>query len=149
MVENKTSSDGLVIVGVDGSESSIHALRWAARYAEALHERVRAIMVWHYPVNLGYDTVSLNIDFEGDAHKQLETALADIRKEYPSVDFESQVINRPPAAALIDASATADLLVVGSRGHGGFTGMLLGSVSAHCMHHASCPVVVIREPSTT
>jgi nucleotide-binding universal stress UspA family protein len=83
-------------------------------------------------------------DFERAAKDTVEKALRVLRTEFHDVAVEPAVVHGSPASVLIDASRDADLLVVGTSGHGGFSGMLLGSVSQHCLHHAACPVAVIR-----
>ena len=78
------------------------------------------------------------------AERVLREAVERVRSDHPSVAVETTVIEGPPARVLVDMSADADLLVVGSRGLGGFSGLLLGSVSQQCVHHAHCPVTVVR-----
>ena len=143
-VQNATSNT--VVVGVDGSGSSLEALELAAGYAAAFSLKVRAVSAYHYPVDYGYAyALPADIDFAADARKQLLANVAEAQAKFPTVEFESEIVNSSPAAALIEDSKNAALLVVGSRGHGGFTGMLLGSVSTSAVTHAHCPVVVIRE----
>ena len=100
-------------------------------------------MAWSYPPNADFVAVPGD-EFESIAKADLEDALNILHTEYPDLRFEPQVVYGPAASVLIDNSKDADLLVVGTRGHGGFTGMLLGSVSMHCVHHAACPVVIVR-----
>ncbi|HEY5272499.1 MAG TPA: universal stress protein [Acidimicrobiales bacterium] len=145
MTDVQNDASGKVVVGVDGSDPSLQALEWAAKYAEAFALKVRAVSAYHYPVDYGYAyAIPDDIDFAADAKTQLLANVADIHAKFPKVEFEAEIVNSPPATALIEDSKTAALLVVGSRGHGGFTGMLLGSVSNHCVAHATCPVVVVR-----
>jgi nucleotide-binding universal stress UspA family protein len=139
-----------IIVGVDGSDNSRAAMRWA--YDEAAHHSasLTAVMVWHAPVlpmsppygslpPEGYETQP-----ERDAAAVLEQLTADLDARKPAVDVRTSMQKGNPAKVLIELSGGVDLLVVGSRGHGGFAGMLLGSVSQHLVAHAACPVVVIR-----
>ena len=84
-------------------------------------------------------------DPAGDARRLLETTVAETLGEDPGLEIELVVAEGHAAPVLVEAAKGADLLVVGSRGHGGFAGMLLGSVSEHCVHHASCPVIVVRD----
>jgi nucleotide-binding universal stress UspA family protein len=145
MTDVQNDASGKVVVGVDGSEPSLLALEWAAKYAEAFALKVRAVSAYHYPVDYGYAYVlPQDIDFAADARKQLLANVADIQAKYPKVEFEAEIVNSAPSAALIEDSEHAALLVVGSRGHGGFTGMLLGSVSNSVVGHSHCPVVVVR-----
>ena len=137
----------LVVVGVDGSAESIAALRWAARYATASGARVRALLAWHYPGAVGGPPIekapkAVHDQTDVQMHETLDTAIAKAGQEAGGV--EKSIAYGHPAQALIEASKEADLLVVGRHGHGAFTGMLLGSVSIHCVTGAHCPVVVIR-----
>ena len=134
----------LIVVGVDGSDSSRKALRWAARQAELTAASLLVVSSWSWPVVTGYPPPPPDLDLERDAHLVLDDAVAAVLGERPSVPVEKRVVEGHPAAVLVAASAGADLLVVGSRGHGSFAGMLLGSVSNHCANHASCPVVIVR-----
>lgn len=136
-----------IVVGVDGSPASIEAVRWAAKYATLTGAELEAVTSWAAPsaygagLGIGYDAV--DIDWQAIAKQIQETALAEALAEH-SETIRSTIVPDHPAAALVTAAEGADLLVVGSRGHGGFTGMLLGSVSAHVAAHAPCPVLVIR-----
>ena len=137
----------LVVVGVDGSAESVAALRWAARYATASGARVRALLAWHYPGAVGGPPMekapeAIHERTDAQMHETLDAAIAKVGQEAAGV--EKSVAYGHPAQALIEASKEADLLVVGRHGHGAFTGMLLGSVSIHCVTGAHCPVVVIR-----
>jgi len=140
---------GRVVVGVDGSDNSLDALRWAIEEADRRGAELEAVYAWHYPY-VGADGFSSGVVFnleelEREAQASLENALA---KACPDEERRAKivrtVVNDGAGRALIDASKGADLLVVGSRGHGGFVGLLLGSVSTQCVHHSHCPVVVIR-----
>ena len=144
--EGKTE---LVVVGVDGSPASEVALAWAARYADAIGARLRATLAWHYPSAaggppLGVAPESVTSEVEHSRYEILDKAIAATCGDKPTLEIERKVVYGHPAQALIDESKEADLLVVGHRGHGGFTGMLLGSVSTHMITHASCPVTVVR-----
>jgi nucleotide-binding universal stress UspA family protein len=140
----KTAS-GTIVVGVDGSEPSLHALGWAIGQAELTGATVEVIACWQWPSSTGW-SVPLPDDYQPDqvAKGALTEIVDNARREHPSVAFRPVVVEGPPARALVQASATADLLVVGSRGHGEFAGMLLGSVSEHCVTNAHCPVLVFR-----
>ena len=145
MTDVQNDASGKVVVGVDGSDPSLQALEWAAKYAEAFALKVRAVSAYHYPIDYGYAfTLPEDVDFAADSKTQLLANVADVQKRFPKVEFEAEIVNSSPAASLIEDSEKAVLLVVGSRGHGGFTGMLLGSVSSSCVAHAHCPVVVVR-----
>jgi nucleotide-binding universal stress UspA family protein len=140
----------LIVVGVDGSDSSREALRWA--YDEAAHHgaSITAVSTWHPPA-MPMTPPYGSIPPEGYANQPRQEALdllerfvsaLDVRE--PAVDVRTAVEEGNPAQVLIERSNEADLVVVGSRGHGGFKGMLLGSVSQHLVAHANCPVVVVR-----
>jgi nucleotide-binding universal stress UspA family protein len=138
-----------IVVGVDGSPSSLAALQWAARQAGLTGGTVKAVMAWHYPATMtGYGWAPIAVvepgEYEENAQKALAEAVAAVDTADRDVEISTWVQQGNPAQVLIDAAADADLLVVGSRGHGGFAEMLLGSVSMHCVHHAACPVTVIR-----
>ena len=130
----------VIVVGIDGSGSSIEALRWAYRQAELTGAGLHAVMAWQLPEIYAYEPV----DYEAQARGALEIALEQALGPNPSVPVISSVEPGRPASVLIEASRGAELLVVGSHGHGGFVGMLLGSVGQHCVSHAECPVVVVR-----
>jgi nucleotide-binding universal stress UspA family protein len=139
-----------IVAGVDGSPSSLSALRWAVRQAGLTGAVVDAVIAWHYPVVVsgGYGLAPMatagGYDFKENAEKVLAGAISDVVDPGSGVVVRPIVVEGNPAQVLLDASDDADLLVVGSRGHGGFTEALLGSVSQHCVHHGHCPVVVIR-----
>lgn len=139
-----------IIVGVDGSDHSRAALKWA--YDEAAHHgaSLTVLMAWSSPVlpqqppygNLppeGYETQPAN-----DAMAMLEQAIGELDVREPAVDMQTSIEQGSPAKVLIDRSKGTDLIVVGSRGRDGFVGMLLGSVSQHVISHAHCPVAVVR-----
>jgi nucleotide-binding universal stress UspA family protein len=141
-----------IVAGVDGSAESRTALRWAVRQAELTGSDVQAVIVWHYPVMAGgyaWAPVSVleSTDFREIAAKELNEAIADVVDPASGVQVGALVKEGNPAQVLLDLAEGAELLVVGSRGHGGFAGALLGSVSQHCAHHAPCPLVIIRGPA--
>ncbi len=139
----------LVVVGVDGSPESITALGWARSYAEAAGAMVRAVRAWHYPSAFGSAPVGVAPQqVSSEVEERLLGELSDaISKVYPDTAArraEAKVRYGHPAEALIEESKTAALLAVGYRGHGAFKGMLVGSVSIHCVTNAACPVIVVR-----
>lgn len=134
-----------IVVGVDGSPTSRVALAWAVRQAELTGGSVDAVIAWQYPVGYGWPApVVPAFDFAGNARQALAGTVATATAESPQVEIRQHVVQGHPAAALLEAADGAQLLVVGNRGYGGFTEALLGSVSQHCVHHARCPVVVVR-----
>ena len=128
-----------VVVGIDGSDGSNRALEWAA--AEAA--RMGAVLEAHTSYSPGYVFVTSQEVHEAMQHV-LDTAKNCVADLAPGLVFEGSIHDGPAAEFLIEASKGADLLVVGSRGLGGFSGLLLGSVSRHCSLHAHCPVVIVR-----
>ena len=134
-----------IVVGIDGSESSLDALDYALDIAEALQRPVAAIAVWHMPpfVYGGYYPL-MDWTPEDDATKVLDRAAEAVFGDERPGWFQQSAVQGRPASVLIDASEDAEMLVLGSRGHGGFAGLLLGSVSAACAEHAKCPVLVVH-----
>jgi nucleotide-binding universal stress UspA family protein len=137
-------SDNRVVVGVDGSEQSRRAFVWAARVAEATGAELDAIMVWHFPVSYGWSYATDDWNPQTEARKCLEEIADSVFPDGRPARLSLQVCEGVPAKVLLDASRDATMLVLGSRGHGGFTGLLLGSVSANCAEHARCPVLVVH-----
>jgi nucleotide-binding universal stress UspA family protein len=138
-----------IVVGVDGSPSSKAALAWAMRQAELTGASVEAVIAWHYPVMAGavpFGPIGVvdTADYGEYASIVLNGAVSETVDPDGPVKVSLTVREGNAAQVLLDASGGADLLVVGSRGHGGFTEALLGSVSQACVHHARCPVVIIR-----
>lgn len=137
---------GTIVVGTDGSTGSWEAVRWAVREAELRGAELLVVHGWQVPaVPEAYMVPSL--EYEEAATTVLAEAVETARSMASAPDavtIRSAAVNLRPAEALIDASEDAELLVIGSRGHGAFAGLLLGSVSLHCATHAACPVVVVR-----
>jgi nucleotide-binding universal stress UspA family protein len=132
-----------IVVGIDGSASSIDALKWAVRQAELTGSDVDAVMAWQYPgaaVPAGAETV------EVESRRYLDRAIEQAFSGGPPIPVTRVVEQGESATTLVLRSKDAALLVVGSRGHGAFVGMLIGSVSQYCVTHAHCPVVVVRGP---
>ena len=138
-----TTGPQRIVVGIDGSASSIDALRWAVRQAQLTGSVVEALMVWQYPGGVVPAGVE---DFEAESRRALDGAIEGAFSGAPPVDVTRVVEEGEPAITLVDRATHAALLVIGSRGHGAFVGMLIGSVSQYCVTHAHCPVVVLRGP---
>lgn len=141
-----------VLVGVDGSAPSAAALRRAIELGEQLHLPVHAVHAWEYPTLIFDAQVILPDEVRQDAERVLTTMTADIFATDGQPPWFTTSAERGGAAdVLIDGSRGAEMLVVGSRGRGGFAGLLLGSVSSQCAAHAHCPVLIVRpeeaEPS--
>ncbi|TXN28307.1 universal stress protein [Lacisediminihabitans profunda] len=140
---HKDQDSARIVVGVDGSDSSIDALRRGARMAEALGVRLEAITVWQYPLEFG-GYVTSEWSPESDARSVLDEAAQQVFGGTPPDWFVPVVCEGATAQVLIDASKGAEMLIVGSRGHGGFVGLLLGSVSSRCAEYSHCPVLVVH-----
>jgi nucleotide-binding universal stress UspA family protein len=138
-----TTGPQKIVVGIDGSASSIDAFRWAARQAQLTGLVVEALMVWQYP---GGVVPPGDQDLEAESRQALDGAIEGAFSDVPPVQVTRVVEQGEPAVTLVRRSKDAALLVIGSRGHGAFVGMLIGSVSQYCVTHAHCPVVVLRGP---
>jgi nucleotide-binding universal stress UspA family protein len=132
-----------IVVGVDGSASSIAALRYGARMAAAFDAPLEAVTMWTYPA---YADPALVKEWspERDAKAILDEAIERAFAGDPPEGLKRTVMSGPPARVLIEMSKDSGMLVLGSRGRGGFVGLLLGSVSAACAEHAHCPVIVVH-----
>jgi nucleotide-binding universal stress UspA family protein len=130
-----------VLVGVDGSEGSKDALRWAARQADTTGASLDVLMTWEVPV-VPYGVWS-GYDVGREAQEILNEAVDEVLGAGRVRDVTVTVVEGQPGPALLAAAEDADLLVVGSRGNGPLAGLLLGSVSQYCATHAHCPVVVV------
>lgn len=145
MAPDDTTATARIVAGVDGSESSLSALAWAARQADLTTSVLEVVTTWEWPTSLGWAVpVPDEFDPEAEVRTVLETAVDSVRQAHPGVAVDARVVNGHPAPTLVEASKGADLLVVGSRGHGQFVGMVLGSVSEYCVRNAPCPVLVHR-----
>jgi nucleotide-binding universal stress UspA family protein len=138
-----------IVVGVDGSPSSQAALQWAADQADRTGADVDAVIAWEYPAlaaGFGFAATAMitNSQYREYAEKVVADAVSRVTEPGSGVRFSTRVGEGNAAQVLLDASAEAELLVVGSRGHGTFAGAVLGSVSTRVAHHAPCPVVVVR-----
>lgn len=144
-----TASDGepeRVVVGVDGSETSRAALRWAVEAAELRQARVQVVLAWHLPYVGGYPFTGSSFDpssLEHEARSTLDGIIESVDTSGLTAPIDATLTLGDAGRAVLDAAAGADLVVIGSRGLGGFAGLLLGSVGRHVAHHAPCPVVVI------
>jgi len=139
-----------IVVGVDGSDTATLAVRWAAREARLRGAAVTLVAAWEIPssaLGLGMAAVSEDLvkDLVKAAEDDVAAGLDEVRSEAGSaVEVQTIVAEGQAAHVLLDASKDADLLVIGSRGLGGFRELLLGSVSQQCAHHSTCPVVIVR-----
>lgn len=137
-----------IVVGVDGSEGALGALRWAAAEAERWEASVVAVQAWEFTPLIVATEAPIDL-------AELRRETAQLLDEHVRATFgdreatvERRVVEELPARAILDAADEgADLIVMGSRGRGGLKGLLLGSVSQKVVHHAPCPVVVVPGPS--
>jgi nucleotide-binding universal stress UspA family protein len=138
---------GTIVVGVDGSDGAVEALRFAIEEARVRNANVSAVNAWHVPpMAYGAGLVPTTVDFDGYrniARVALDKSLEEVGAAGSGVAVTTHVSEGQPADVLLKAAREAEMLVVGSRGFGGFRGLLLGSVSQQCVHHARCPVVVV------
>ena len=137
-----------VMVGVDGSPSSHKALAWAAAEAEDHHAELVVVNVWEHTLSppAGGPSVSSReiLDPSARTAEDLVNEIKEVLGDQPTVRVQPVVKQGNPARVLIEESADVQLLVVGTRGHGGFRGLVLGSVSQHVAAYAACPVTVVR-----
>jgi nucleotide-binding universal stress UspA family protein len=146
----------VIVVGVDHSVGAKEALRFALDEARLRQATLRAVHAWQfgYVGATGMEGLLPAVggelrDFRDAAEAELDATLREAIPEAGDVKVERRVVEGAPAAVLVEESRDADLLVVGSRGHGGFAQLLLGSVSQQCAHHAECPVVIVRPKADT
>jgi nucleotide-binding universal stress UspA family protein len=138
-----------IVVGVDGSESARGALRFALQEARLRGAAVHAVIAWQLPAGVyeaalaTVDVGSLGEELSAEAGQRLARALDEVADAVGNVTVERIVREGRPAGVLLDEATDADLLVLGSRGRGGFRGLLLGSVGQQCAHHAPCPLVIV------
>jgi nucleotide-binding universal stress UspA family protein len=141
-----------IVVGVDGSVGSAEALKFAIAEARLRKAKLKVVTAW----TLTYVAAPIGMmapidealipELQNNAKAVLDKAVADALGPEPDLVIEKAVLEGTPAQVLVDAAQGADLLVVGTRGHGGFTGLLLGSVSQQTAHHAPCPIVIVPHP---
>lgn len=151
--DRRERETGMIVVGVDPSAGARGALRFALEEAQLRRVTLRAIHAWQFTYVGIEGSLPVPNDefhaFRAAAEAALDAALVEAIPDPGDVEIETIVVEGVPAAVLVEASRGADLLVVGSRGHGGFAQLLLGSVSQQCAHHAPCPVVIVRSKPGT
>jgi nucleotide-binding universal stress UspA family protein len=133
-----------IVVGVDGSEHSKQALRWAARLASGEGARLDAIAAWEFPTMIGWNAMPPGYSPKLDIEKSLTETVDEVFGANRPADMRLRSFEGPAANVLLKAGKGALMMVVGSRGHGGFLGLLLGSVSAKVAEFATCPVLVVH-----
>ncbi|WP_169984951.1 universal stress protein [Microbispora sp. H10836] len=138
----------LIVAGADGSAEAEAALTYAFEEAWSRGCRLLVLYAWQLPVHAYAPEISYGIDEVRRAQEEhVAAVLATYRRSYPDVDAEMRSVCAHPVPVLVDAGEKADLLVVGSRGHGALGSAVLGSVSRALLHHARCPVAVVRPPA--
>jgi nucleotide-binding universal stress UspA family protein len=133
-----------IVVGVDGSAPADAALEWAVGEATRRSGTLHLVTAWLYPMAYGYPLTASVPDVHRHAQGVVDRAMARVQELEPGLGVTGEAVEESPGPALVAASDGADLLVVGSRGLGGFEELLIGSVSQYCMRHAHCSVVVVR-----
>src|SRR3984957_17667879 len=152
MSEQRNDTSQRIVVGVDGSPSSREGLRWAVRQGGLTGARGGGAPSWSSPAMVGMGTPFTDADAGGGddggikvaAQDMLRSAIAEAAGQSPGVAVKAEVGEGSTAQLLLDAARGASMVVVGSRGHGGLTGTLLGSVGQTLSQHAPCPVLIIR-----
>ncbi len=141
---------GRIVVGVDGSSASAEALRWAHREAALRKVPLHVIHAWTYPwIGNRPDVMAPVDEVRMEASRILDEAVAALTAEAGGdVPVTTELVEGNPVEAMLAAGEDADLLVVGSRGRGGFASLLLGSVSQQVVHYATCPVAIVRATGT-
>ena len=140
---------GTIVVGIDGSAGSQEALRFAAAEARLRKAKLKLVAAW----TLTYVAAPIGMmapiddallpELQGNARAVLDEAVAAVLGDATDIELEKIIAEGSAAQVLVEAAQGADLLVVGTRGHGGFAGLLLGSVSQQIAHHAPCPIVIV------
>ncbi len=136
---------GRIVVGVDGSPSSTEALRWAKRLALSLGATIQVVNAWEYP----YTDATMPLpamDWEQFSRDTVEQSVGEVFGDARPAGLVTTVEEGHPARTLVDAARGATMIIVGSRGLGGFYGLLIGSVSRYVAEHATCPVLLVPEP---
>jgi nucleotide-binding universal stress UspA family protein len=144
---------GRIVVGVDGSDGAQRALEWAVEEARLRSAALVVVYGWQVPpVVTGAGPFDAPVVLEQETLDAVERNAKDVVErqlgsvDTKGIDVQRRIEPRPPVDLVLDAATGADLVVVGTRGHGGFTGLLLGSVSQQVAHHAPCPVVIVPKP---
>jgi len=147
MTEQTQDVRGRIVVGVDGSDHSVLALRWAVKQAELTGSDIEVVACWQWPSSAGGFLPYEDFDLSAVTRKAVDAAIATVIGDGDrGVTLTTTVVQGYPARALIESAVGADVLVVGSRGHHALSGLLLGSVGLHCATHAPCPVLIVRIP---
>jgi nucleotide-binding universal stress UspA family protein len=149
----ETKTGHRIVVGIDGSEASREALRWAANEADVRGVDLQVVGVWSFPMYLdpmggAHPLPNLLERTEERERKMIDDEIQSVLGTSPVISITKTLRCGSTAPELLDASVGAELLVVGSRGRGGFMSALMGSTAMHCVQHATVPVAVVRAPKT-
>ena len=139
-----SASQHRIVVGIDGSSESAGALDWAVTQAQQTGALLHIVSAWMFPMAIGYAFTTTVDEVRDKARSLVDEAISHVAEVAPDVVVRGEAIEQPPGPALVTASKGAELLVVGSRGMGGFEELLVGSVGHYCMRQASCSVVLVR-----
>jgi len=139
-----SASQHRIVVGIDGSGESARALDWAISYARQSGAILEIVTAWMFPMAIGYAFTTTVAEVRQKALDLLDEAVRHVAEIAPDVVVRSETTEQPAGPALVMASKGADLLIVGSRGMGGFEELLVGSVGHYCTRRASCSVVIVR-----
>ena len=140
----ESTGNRFIVVGADGSDLSVQAIRWAADQARRTQARLVVVTGYEIPWTIIVAPTYTEADYARDARAVLDRTVDEALGPDPDVPVERRLVERRPAHALTEAAEGAQLLVVGSHGRGEIPGMHLGSVATFCVHHAPCPVLVFR-----
>jgi nucleotide-binding universal stress UspA family protein len=134
-----------VVVGIDGSDESATALRWAVGYARRIDAVVRAVAVWHQPLQFGMAAVPPppRQAFEAEAGHWLTAALPSLRPDEAGAPIQTRTAEGDPSSILVEQAADAEVLVLGNHGRGAVSSALVGSVAQRCVQRCGCPVVLV------
>lgn len=142
----RTDVENIIVVGVDGSEHSKNALRWAAKLAPLLNCTIYAVNIWQYPLMVGVEgTVMYQWEPDKEATRTLDRTIDDIFGAHVPDGLSREIKQGNTTTELVELSKNATMLIVGKRGLGGFIGLLMGSVSRSLVEHAKCPVLVLHD----
>ena len=142
----RTDLENIIVVGVDGSEHSKNALRWAAKLAPLLNCTIYAVNIWQYPLMVGIEgSVMYQWEPEKEAERALNAAIESVFGAHVPDGLSREIRQGNSTTELVEVSKNATMLIVGKRGLGGFIGLLMGSVSRSVVEHAKCPVLVLHD----
>ena len=139
-----SASQHRIVVGIDGSSEGARALEWAITQAQQSGAVLDIVTAWMFPMAIGYAFTTTVEEVRQQARSLVDHAISHVADVAPDVVVRGEATEQPPGPALVKASQGADLLIVGSRGMGGFEELLVGSVGHYCMRRAPCSAVIVR-----